>query len=285
MEQYANRFSVKKMCRCLEVSRSGYYLWLKRSRQPQPVRKRLSIDESIRQIWLASNKRYGAPKIRIELIKKGIMASRPRIQRRMQAMNIRCRYRRAFRITTDSQHSFPIAENLLAQQFNPTKLSQAWISDITYLRHKTGWLYLTMVMDLADRQIIGWALSSDLSTASTVLPAFRMASQKRHPAKHMIFHSDRGCQYASDTFRRLLADFSIRQSMSRKGNCWDNAVAESFFKTLKAELPIDYAQLLQRELHTAIFEFIEIWYNRQRIHASLTYKTPCEKECELKQVA
>lgn len=271
------------MCRSLEVSRSGYYRWLQRSHQP--ACQRMSIDDSIRHIWLASHKRYGSPKIRMELFKKGIIASRARVQRRMKAMNIRCRYRRTFRITTDSQHSLPIAKNLLAQQFNPTKLSQAWVSDITYVRHKTGWLYLTIVMDLADRQIIGWALSADLSAASTVVPAFRMATQKRHPSQSMIFHSDRGCQYASDTFRHLLADCSIRQSMSRKDNCWDNAVAESFFKTLKAELPKNSSQMLQRELHTAIFEFIEIWYNRQRIHASLTYKTPCEKECELKQVA
>lgn len=273
------------MCQYLEVSHSGYYSWRAQKNQPKKEQKRVSIDESIRQIWLGSKKRYGAPKIRMELSNKGIAASRPRVQRRMKAMNIQCTYRPKFRVTTDSKHHLPIAENLLAQRFNVTGLSQVWVSDITYVRHLSVWIYLTIVMDLADRQIIGWALSADLSAASTVMAAFKMAIGKRPPQKDMIFHSDRGSQYACEEFRERLNDLAIRQSMSRKGNCWDNAVAESFFKSFKAELPEGYSRLNREQLHSLIFESIEIWYNRQRIHSTLSYKTPVEKERELKQVA
>lgn len=150
-------------------------------------------------------------------------------------MNIRCTYWSKSRVTTNSKHHLPIAENLLAQRFYATELSQVWVSDITYVIHLSAWVYLTIVMDLADRQIIGWALSADLSAASTVMAAFKMATGNRPPQKDMIIHADRGSQYACEEFRERLNDLTIRQGMSRKGNCWDNAVAESFFKSFKAE--------------------------------------------------
>lgn len=244
-----------------------------------------SIDTNIRRIWLHSNKRYGAPRIAMELAKGGIQASRPRVQRRMKALNIRCCYPRKYRTTTDSRHHLPVSDHVLKRQFYPKALSRVWVSDITYVRHRSGWSYLTTMMDLADRQIIGWSLAQNLTSEATVIPAFHMALTKRSPQKEMIFHSDRGSQYASQDFRTLLAQYGICQSMSRKGNCWDNAVAESFFKTLKTELPDGYQKSTHDELRLLIFEYIEIWYNRKRIHSSIDYKTPFEMESFLKQVA
>jgi len=278
-------YPVLKMCQLLGVSRSRYYQWRNKDRMARPPAKRVSIDDSIRRVWDLSKRRYGAPKIQKELYKDGVKASRQRVQRRMKQMGIRCRYTPKYRPTTDSKHSFPVSENLLKRQFNPSHLSEAWVSDITYLRHQSTWSYLTTIMDLADRQIIGWSLSKDLSAESTVLCAFQRAAQKRSPGKNMIFHSDRGSQYACHVFKDVLDAYSIRQSMSRKGNCWDNAVAESFFKTIKAELPQTYPTLNREELRSLIFEYIEIWYNRKRIHSSLDYKTPSEMEAFIKYVA
>jgi transposase InsO family protein len=276
---------VEKMCQVLEVSRSGYYQWKEKRQVPIINTKRTSIDEAVRRIWSLSKRRYGAPKIQKELIKGGITASRQRVQRRMKLMGIRCTYVRKYRPTTDSKHQLPISENLLERQFNPQRLGEAWISDITYLRHQSGWSYLTTIMDLADRQIIGWSLSGDMSAESTILAAFQMALKKRSPASEMIFHSDRGSQYACKAFRDILGTYCIRQSMSRKANCWDNAVAESFFRIVKTELPETYHHLNREQLRLMIFEYIEIWYNRKRIHSSLGYKTPSEMESLIKQVA
>ena len=189
--------------------------------------------------------------------------------------------KKRFKVTTDSKHKEPIFTNVLNRKFNQERLNQAWVSDITYIKTNTGWLYLTTVIDLYDRQIIGWALSTTMHTNKTIMPAWKMAISKRKIEQSLIFHSDRGIQYACKEFRDILkSNKMITQSMSRKGNCWDNAVAESFFKILKSELIYHRKFKNQAQAKIEIFEFIEVWYNRQRLHASLGYKTPIQMEIE-----
>jgi transposase InsO family protein len=201
----------------------------------------------------------------------------------MSKMGIASRIRRRWVKTTQSNHKWPVASNLLNRNFAPAGLSQVWVSDITYIPSSRGWLYLTTVMDLADRQIIGWSLSKTMSAKQTSMAAFRQAVARRSPKAGMIFHSDQGVQYACKDFTDILAGHGITQSMSRKGNCWDNAPAESFFKTLKYELDLPDRYENYRQARSAIFEFIEIWYNRKRLHSALDYQPPVQAEQNLKQ--
>lgn len=205
----------------------------------------------------------------------------------MREANIRSIVHKRFKVqTTDSNHNYPIAKNLLDRDFAPERIGKAWVSDITYIRTLEGWLYLTTVVDLGDRKVIGWALSQTMKTSDTVIPAWKMAVKNRPITSELIFHSDRGVQYACHEFRDVLRVNKLaNQSMSRKANCWDNAVAESFFRTLKTEL---IHQMEMKNIVTTkveVFEFIEVWYNRQRIHASLGYLTPHEYELKLNQYA
>ena len=189
-------------------------------------------------------------------------------------------------MTTNSRHSFRISPDLLKRDFSPGMISRAWVSDITYIRTDEGWLYLTVIIDLGDRKVIGWSLSRTMMAQDTVIPAWRMAIKNRKPRPGMLFHSDRGAQYACDMFRKELAKADgVRQSMSRKANCWDNAVAESFFKTLKVEQIYGMNFPSRRSAKMAIFSFIEIWYNRKRMHQTLGYKTPEEYYKMIKQQA
>jgi transposase InsO family protein len=199
----------------------------------------------------------------------------------MQAMGIASRIRRKWIKTTDSNHGWPVAPNLLDRDFSPEGLSQVWVSDITYIPSEAGWLYLTTVMDLGDRQILGWNLSKDLRAEETSIAAFSQAIAKRRPNSGLLFHSDQGSQYACGEFTKKLAPHNITQSMSRKGNCWDNAPAESFFKTLKYELDMPDRYASYRQARAAIFEFIEIWYNRTRLHSALDYQSPVQAEQNL----
>jgi len=279
-------YPVKLMCRVLKVSRSGYYQWKQRPEaMKQSAPSKFQIDKAITEIWRNSKMRYGAPRIRAELNKRGIKASRQRIQRRMKQLGLSCVYQKKYKAVTSSNHKLPISPNVLNRQFEYKELSKAWVSDITYLRSGERWVYLTTVMDLADRQIIGWSLSADMTDDQTVIAAFKAAVTRRKPNEEMIFHSDRGSQYASADFRKLLGNYNVVQSMSRKGNCWDNAVAESFFKTLKTELRDEYKKLSGSDLKTKLFEYIEIWYNRKRLHSTLDYKTPAEMEKLIQPVA
>ena len=192
---------------------------------------------------------------------------------------IRAKMKRRFKATTHSRHSFAVSENLLDRNFTVAAIGQAWISDITYIRTLAGWLYLTVVLDLADRKVIGWALSDNMKAKDTTIAALRMAVKNRPLSQELIFHSDRGVQYACDEFRKELKVYPlIRQSMSRKANCWDNAVAESFFKTLKTECIYGNKFINQKAAAMETFEFIEIWYNRTRLHSSLGYRTPAQME-------
>jgi len=263
------------MCRVFKVSRSGYYDWIHRKPSQREL-ERLQISKEILMIYQMSNGRYGSPKITRELNEKGWRVSRPRVARIMSSQGIKSIINRKFKVvTTDSKHNFPIAENLLNRNFGADVPGQKWVSDITYIPTRQGWMYLTIIMDLYDRKVIGWALSTTMTTQDTILAAWKMAILNRPIEQHqLIFHSDRGVQYASYAFTNQLKRYGVTQSMSRKGNCWDNAVAENFFKILKSELVrhTDFYSILRAK--TALFEFIEIWYNRKRKHGYLDYLTP-----------
>lgn len=266
------------MCKVLQVSKSGYYHWLSRgvSRRAQ---LRTELLRQILIIYAKSRKRYGSPKITEELRELGYSVSRPRVARIMKAEGIRSITHRKFRImTTDSSHKLPVAENLLNRDFTAAEPAKKWVSDITYIPTAQGWLFLTIIMDLYDRKVIGWSLSKTLSTFDTILPAWRMAIINRPIPKgqRLLFHSDRGVQYASRIFKDMIASYKVIQSMSRKGNCWDNAVAENFFRILKTEMVRHQSFKSQLEAKYAVFEFIEAWYNRKRKHAALGYLTPAE---------
>lgn len=260
------------MSKVFKVSRSGYYRWYNSTPSRRDAyNKRLG--EQIRTIWKDSHKRYGAPRIHVKLKEAGCLCSRPRVARLMARLGIASQIRKKWVKTTHSNHRYPIAENLLNREFHQQNIGQVWVGDITYIASRQGWLYLTIVMDLGDRNILGWSLSRTMKAQDTSMAAFREAISTRRPSAELMFHSDRGVQYACDAFTGELAHHSITQSMSRKGNCWDNAPAESFFKTLKHELqPGRYANY--EEARASLFEFIEIWYNRKRIHSALGYKTP-----------
>ena len=246
-----------RMCKAFKVSRSGYYGWL----NSKPSKRAIENQEILREISLIhqeSRKTYGSPRISKALKAKEIAVSRPRVARLMRQADIRAKRIKRFRVTTDSKHSYPVSENLLDRNFTANATAQAWVSDITYIRTITGWLYLTVVLDLADRKIIGWALSKTMKAKDTTIAAFKMAVKNRPVIQSLIFHSDRGIQYACDEFRQELRAYPlIRQSMSRRANCWDNAVAESFFKTLKVECVYDYKFEDQQEAATIVFEYIE----------------------------
>lgn len=262
------------MCKTFKISRSGYYDWLERKPSVREV-KNHQITAEIRAVHQMSKFRYGSPKITEELKDRGWKVSRPRIARLMRSEGIRSITCKKFRgITTESRHDFPVAENHLNRDFKAHMPGQKWVSDITYISTRQGWMYLTIIMDLYDRKVIGWSLSTTMTTQDTVMAAWRMAVLNR-PVNHgLIFHSDRGVQYASYLFVNELKRFAVIQSMSRKGNCWDNAVAENFFKILKSEMVRHSVFMSILQAKTALFDFIEIWYNRKRKHAYLGYLTP-----------
>ena len=183
--------------------------------------------------------------------------------------------------TTNSRHPYGVSENYLQQDFTASRLAQKWVSDLTYIKTNEGWLYLTTVIDLADRKVIGWALSKTMKAKETTVAAFNMAVNNRPVVLPLLFHSDRGVQYACSEFTSKLKKWPVTQSMSRKGNCWDNAVAESFFKTMKTEMVYHKSFQTKAEAKLAVFEYIEVWYNRQRTHSTLGYLTPCQYEKSL----
>jgi transposase InsO family protein len=264
------------MCKVLGVSRSGYYSWLKR----KPSKRALEDEKlmgQIRVIHKKSKGTYGSPRIREELKKNYVHVSRRRIARLMKKAGIHVKTKKRFKATTDSKHKFPVAPNLLNREFKVDKLGKVWVSDITYIRTAEGWLYLTVIIDLCDRKVIGWSVSNTLKTFDTVVPAWNMAIMNRPVDDYIIFHSDRGVQYACNEFKQLItANPFVTQSMSRKGDCWDNAVAESFFKTLKTEWVYTNKYATKKQATVSVFEYIETWYNTQRSHSSLNYMSPDE---------
>ena len=274
MKQYKNHYSITKMAKVFGVSRSGYYAFEGRKKS-QHEETDLKLSELIRKIFDNHFGRYGSPRVWVELKDLGWRVSRKRVERLMREMGLRARLRRKWVKTTDSQHKFEVAENILNRNFRSLYPGAKWVSDITYLRTDSSWLYMTVVIDLWDRKVIGWSISEDL-TAEPVSRALVMAVGNRQPREGLIFHSDQGVQYCSEEFRSTLYHLcpTARQSMSRKGNCWDNACAESFFGTLKVELEELKRRSSKKQIKTAIFEYIEIYYNRCRRHSTLGYATP-----------
>jgi len=280
MKQHKLKYPVEKMCKVLKVSGSGYYNWLKNGPSKR-WRENEQIISLIEEIFEESYQSYGSPRMSVELDNRGFMVSRPRTARMMQTLGIKARRRRKFKTTTDSKHNYPIAPNRLNQNFAVERKNQVWVSDITYIETSKGWTYLTVIIDLFDRKVIGWSISNNLSAESTIIQAWYMAVGNRPIREELIFHSDRGSQYACTAFRNILKSYKVvLQSMSRKGNCWDNAVAESFFKSLKTEWVYKNQYKHFSDAETSIFKWIETWYNRNRRHSALNYKTINEFELD-----
>jgi putative transposase len=265
-------FSIEKMCCILEVGPSGYYKW-----KSKPICNRLLLKEKTKQqitsIYFASKQRYGSPRITVELNVLGYKISRITVAKYMQELGLRSKLSKKFKVTTNSKHNYLVVENVLDRNFIISQPSKVWVSDITYIQTKEGFLYLTTIIDLYDRKIIGWSLSNGMSTEETSLAAWKMAVKNRKVTKGLIFHSDRGVQYVSKKFAKTIESYGVIRSMSRKGNCWDNAVAESFFKSLKTELIYGNKLITKEKMEMDIFEYIEIWYNKKRRHSTLNYKT------------
>jgi putative transposase len=278
------RFPVRLMCQALGVSVGGYYASRQRPASPHACAdERLRVE--VRTAHAKSRGRYGAPRVHAELAADGVVTSEKRVARLMREDGLVARAKRRYVVTTDSDHAEPIAPNLLARRFDlvqhPTP-DRAWVGDMTYVPTREGWLYLAVQLDLATRRVVGWATGPTLDTALP-MAALRRALAERRPAAGLIVHSDRGSQYASTAYRTVLAAEGLVQSMSRKGDCWDNAVAESFFSTLEHELLADADFHSRYEAQRAIFEFIEIWYNRERRHSTLGYVSPVQYERQLGQ--
>ena len=269
-------FPIEMMCKVLGVSKSGYYSWLKRKPSKRAIENQ-KLMEQIRQVYKKSKGTYGSPRITEELKINYVHVSRRRVARLMRKANIRSITKKRFVVTTDSKHSYPVAPNLLNREFSVDRLGKVWVSDLTYIRTIEGWLYLTVIIDLADRRVIGWSLSNSMYTTATIIPAWRMAVRNRPVTEELIFHSDRGVQYACTEFKELITgNVLVNQSMSRKGDCWDNAVAESFFKTIKTEWIYRHSYATRKQAALSVFEYIETWYNTQRRHSSLNYLSPLE---------
>ena len=260
------------MCAILEVSRSGFYAWLRRG-ESRRSRENRRLTELIREEHERSRRTYGSPRVHAALKTRGETCGVNRVAALMRRAGIRSKMTRKFRRTTNSRHDHPIAANLLAQDFSTSTPNEVWASDITYIWTDEGWLYLASTMDLFSRMIVGWSMDSTMP-ASLVVDALNMAIDRRSPPAGMIHHSDRGVQYAAHAFQGVLDQHGIVCSMSGKGNCYDNAVKESFFHTLKTEL-CDHERYRTREqARASIFEYIEAFYNRQRIHSTLGYLSP-----------
>ena len=264
------------MCRVLKVSRSGYYAWTRRPESRRATRRKQLVG-IIRQAHADSRLLYGSPRVHATLLGSGQRCCLNTVARLMQENGLRAKSRRTFRVTTDSAHDLPVAENLLARNFAATAPNQKWAADITYVSTREGWLYLAAVVDLHSRQLVGWAMM-DRMTAALPLQALQMAIQHRQPPAGLIHHSDRGSQYASHAYRDVLNTHGFVASMSRKGDCYDNAVMESFFATLKKELIHQRDFQTRTEATNAIFEYVEVYYNRQRKHSTLGFVSPADYE-------
>jgi transposase InsO family protein len=278
IDQHRSAHGVQKMCRVIGASRSGYYKW---NREPQSKRQKDNekILMDIRESHQNSNGVYGSPRIIEDLQANGTKCSKNRVARLMRIHGIVGKAKKKFKATTNSKHNLPVAENLLKQNFAAQKPNTVWVSDITYIWTLEGWLYLAVILDLYSRQVVGWAMSDRLKT-DFVIKALYQAIGRRNPGSGCIFHSDRGVQYASADFRDVLNSHGFIQSMSRKGNCYDNAVAESFFHTLKTEHVYDYRYETRADARQSVFDYIEIFYNRQRRHSALGYRSPISFELE-----
>jgi transposase InsO family protein len=271
------------MAKILRVSPSGFFAWRNREGTGRRKEEELKLVRTIEDIHRSSRKTYGSPRVFQELKGLGFPVGKTKVERLMKKHGIRAKARRKFKVTTDSNHSHPVAPNILKRNFSASDPNQVWASDITYVWTKEGWLFLAVVIDLFSRQVVGWQMSERI-TKELTLGALKMAINRRKPGRGLIHHSDRGSQYACPDYQRLLTTHGMISSMSRKGDCWDNAVVESFFRSLKTEF-IYFEDFARRaEAKSKTFEWVEVFYNRQRIHSTLGYKSPVEYEA-LRQVA
>jgi transposase InsO family protein len=276
-------YPVRVMCRVLQVSPSGFYAW---ARRPPSARSRQSeaLKPVIAEAHRTSRGTYGSPRVHADLPHQGFVVGRKRVARLMREQGLVGRRPRRYRVTTDSAHEFPIARNVVGRKFVVSEPNRLWATDITYVRTWEGWLYLAVVLDLYSRRVVGWAMADHMRT-ELVLEALGMAVGQRLPNGRLVHHSDRGSQYASAVYRQVLAEHDITCSMSRAGDCWDNAVVESFFGTLKVELVDTRPWPTRRAARSAIHEYIAVFYNRQRRHSFLGYLTPADYEDREEAVA
>jgi putative transposase len=282
MRDHSSEYSVQKMAKAFKVSRSGYYKFLAGA-ESLHKQNQSAFDAEVKSVFESSKERYGSVRIGEELVKRGYGRNRKRVAKSMRRQDLRSKVCRKFRVTTtDSEHDCPVAPNIVNREFSAESPNRVWVSDITYLPCRSGWLYLTVVIDLFSRLVVGWSLSTSLKAEGTI-EALRRAIWQRRPAKGLIFHSDRGIQYCCEAFRSVLQSNHVIQSMSRKGNCWDNAVSESFFKSLKTELVYHIVLIDEHHARHVLFEYIELFYNRQRLHSSLGYVSPAEYETVKRQ--
>ena len=277
MEAHRDEFPVTRMCQVLRVSSSGYY-----ASRGRPLSQReqdnQGIVNQIKEIHTVSRETYGSPRVHAALVRQGIHCNKKRVERLMRVHKIRGKQRGRRRVkTTDSAHNLPVAPNLLRRQFQADTPNQKWVTDITYIPTDQGWLYLAAVVDLFSRRVVGWSMGSTMQ-GSLVKNALWMAIADRRPPAGLLHHSDRGSQYASFAYQSLLGDYQIVASMSRTGNCYDNAPMESFFGTLKCELVHDRHYRTRAQARQDIFEYIEVFYNRKRLHSSLGYLSPAQYE-------
>lgn len=274
--------AVERMCALLDVSRAGYYKFLGRGPSARDLRHDALLRE-IRRIFLKSRCTYGVRRMHKELVGTGFPCNRKTVATLMHQSGIAPIRRRKFKSTTDSRHHLPVSKNLLSREFSGGELHQVWMSDITYVETKQGWLYLAVFIDRYSRQVVGWRADKEM-TAELVLKAFEEAQVRTGTSPDLV-HSDRGSQYASEAFRAKLNQAGCQQSMSRKGNCWDNAVAESFFGTIKSEMIYHATFDTREQAQLAIFDYIETFYNTNRLHSALKYQTPVEFALKGKKVA
>jgi transposase InsO family protein len=269
-------YPVRVLCRTLLVSASGFYAWCRRGLS-QRVQEDAALKVEIRAAHAASGKTYGSPRVHEELKAAGRHVGRKRVARLMQEEGLEGQRKRRFRVTTDSRHSYPVAPNALNRDFTVSAPNKVWVTDITYIWTREGWIYLAAILDLFSRRVVGWSADSYIDR-TLALDALGMALRTRQPEPGLIHHSDRGIQYASGDYQKLLSEHGITCSMSRKGDCWDNAVAESFFSTLKAELVYRNDYVSRSQARASIFDYIEAFYNGRRRHSALGYVSPVEHE-------
>jgi putative transposase len=276
VERHRGRWPVRLMCRVLRVSPGGYYDWRGRPRSER-AQRRAALVVAIKAVHGEVKARYGSPRIHAELVARGEPCCVNTVARLMRREGIAAKTKRKFRVTTDSNHDRPVAENVLNREFEPEAPNQAWTADITYVATGEGWLYLAAVEDLHSRRIVGWSMGSRIDSR-LVVDALEMALAGRRPGAGLVAHSDRGSQYASEHYQGLLGRHGITCSMSRVAQCWDNAPVESFFATLKRELVHSEQYTTREQAQASIFEYIEAFYNRVRRHSSLGYGSPAEFE-------
>jgi len=283
IEQHRDIWPVTVMCQTLDVSPAGFYAWRRRPPSDQQQRRDTLVVE-IRAVHAEVKERYGSPRIHAELQARGVECCVNTVAKLMHDNDLRSKTARKFRNTTDSNHSLPVADNVLDRQFDPSGPNEKWVADITYIPTREGWLYLAVVEDLYSRMVVGWSMADHMESR-LVVDALEMAVQRRWPEEGLLAHSDRGSQYASDHYQRLLGRHGIQCSMSGVGQCWDNAPMESFFASLKKELVHHEDYQTRAEARTSIVEYIEVFYNPKRRHSTLGYKSPVEFEQQRREVA